>query len=54
MVSLPDSIGHGRFVQIVLLAADSNSKTALVLGYVMEPRGDRWTLISQRLPVYVE
>ena len=54
MVSLPDSIGHGRFVQIVLLAADSNSKTGLVLGYVMEPRGDRWTLISQRLPVYVE
>ena len=54
MVSLPDSIGHGRFVQIVLLAADSNSKTGLVLGYMMEPRGDRWTLISQRLPVYVE
>jgi hypothetical protein len=54
MVSLPDSIGPRRFVQVVLIAADSDSKTALVLGYVMEPRGDRWTLVSQRLPVYVE
>lgn len=54
MVSLPDSIGPRRFVQIVLIAADSDSKTALVLGYVMEPRGDRWALVSQRLPVYVE
>jgi hypothetical protein len=53
-VSLPDSIGPRRFVQVVLIAADSLSKTALVLGYVMEPRGDRWTLVSQRLPVYVE
>jgi hypothetical protein len=54
MVSLPDSTGPQRFVQIVLITADSDSKTALVLGYVMEPRGDRWALVSQRLPVIVE
>ena len=54
LVSLPDSVGRRRFVQAVLLAADSESKTALVLGYVMEPRGDHWALVSQRLPVYVE
>jgi len=54
MVSLPDSTGPKRFVQIVLITADSDSKTALVLGYVMEPRGDRWALVSQRLPVFVE
>ena len=54
IVSLPDSVGLGRFVQIVLITADSDSKTDLVLGYVMQPRGDRWVLVSQRLPVYVE
>jgi hypothetical protein len=54
MLSLPDSIGPRRFVQVLVLAADSLSKTALVLGYVMEPRGDRWALVSQRLPVFVE
>ena len=54
IVSLPDSVGLGRFVQIVLISADSDSKTDLVLGYVMQPRGDRWVLVSQRLPVYVE
>jgi hypothetical protein len=54
MVSLPDSIGIRRFVQVLLIDADALSKTALVLGYVMEPRGDRWALISRRLPVFVE
>jgi hypothetical protein len=43
MVSLPDSIGTRRFVQVLLMAADSLSKSALVLGYVMEPRGSLGT-----------
>src|SRR5207249_11044428 len=51
LVSLPDSSSVRSFVQVLLIAADSRSKTALVTGFFMESSGGRWRLVEQRIPV---
>jgi hypothetical protein len=54
MVGLPDPMGRRAFVRVLIIAADSRSKAALVTGYIMEPRSDHWALVEKRLDVIVE
>ena len=54
LVGLPDSRGRRTFVRVVILAADSGAKVAVVTGYFMERKRDHWVLVEKTIDIIVE